>query len=143
MSWQTVIRFCMSLRETFSSSITFSQINKYGKYRVVQIATVFRPIYRVACHRVVWTGRSRQLSTHVLRSQKIRKQISYEGQIFWKCSKFNVHFKNAQQHSETFSNSITFTKINKYRKGAVNGIETVFRPVYHVAGRRILWNGTF
>ena len=32
-----VLRFCISLRETFSNSIAFTVINKYGKGVVVQI----------------------------------------------------------------------------------------------------------
>ena len=34
--------------------------------------------------------------------------------------------------AETFSNSITFTGINKYCKSAAVEIETVFPPVYHI-----------
>ena len=42
-----------------------------------------------------------------------------------------------------FSNSITFTVINEYGKGAAVEIESVFRPVYHVACREVLLNGSF
>ena len=35
----------------------------------------------------------------------------------------------------TLSNSITFTVINEYGKGAAVEIESIFRPVYHVAYR--------
>ena len=44
---------------------------------------------------------------------------------------------------ETLSNSITFTLINDYRKGVVVEIESVNRPVYHVAPECVLRNGTF
>ena len=40
-------------------------------------------------------------------------------------------------------NSITFTVIIEDDKGALIKIESVFRPVYHVACRRILSKGTF
>ena len=43
----------------------------------------------------------------------------------------------------TLSNSLTFTMIIKYGKGAVIKIESVFGPVYHVACRGVLWNATF
>ena len=42
-----------------------------------------------------------------------------------------------------FSNSITFKVINEYGNGASVKIESVFRPVYHVACRGVLSNGTF
>ena len=38
----------------------------------------------------------------------------------------------------TLSNSITFTEINEYGKGAALVIETVFWPVYHVACKGVL-----
>ena len=44
---------------------------------------------------------------------------------------------------ETLSNSITFTVVNEYGKGAVLDIETVFWPVYQVACQGVLCNGTF
>ena len=43
----------------------------------------------------------------------------------------------------TFSNSITFTVINEYGKGVSVVIELVFWPVYHVACRGVISNGTF
>ena len=42
-----------------------------------------------------------------------------------------------------FSNSITFEVINQYGKGAGVKIESVFWPVYHVACRGVLSNGSF
>ena len=39
---------------------------------------------------------------------------------------------------ETFSNPITFTVINKYGKGAVVHITTMFQPSCYVVCRRIL-----
>ena len=43
----------------------------------------------------------------------------------------------------TFSNSITFTLINEYGKGAVVEIETALWPVYHVACQWALSKATF
>ena len=43
----------------------------------------------------------------------------------------------------TFSKSITFTLINEYDKGSAVDIESVFLPVFHVACRDVLSNGTF
>ena len=42
-----------------------------------------------------------------------------------------------------FSNSITFILIDQYDKDARIKIESVFRPVYHVAHRGVLSNGSF
>ena len=42
-----------------------------------------------------------------------------------------------------FSNSITFQVINQYGKDAGVNIESVFRPIYHVAYRGVLSNETF
>ena len=44
---------------------------------------------------------------------------------------------------ETFSNSNTFTVINKYHKDAVVDISTVFGTVYHVVCWRVFSNETF
>ena len=44
---------------------------------------------------------------------------------------------------EALSNSITFTIIREYGKGAIVEIETMSWPFYHVACQRILWNETF
>ena len=45
--------------------------------------------------------------------------------------------------TETFSNSITFAVTNKYGKGAVAQISTVFVSVYNVAFQIVFRNGTF
>ena len=40
---------------TFSDSIAFKVVNEYGTGAVVQISTVFGPVYYVACQSVVWS----------------------------------------------------------------------------------------
>ena len=40
----------------------------------------------------------------------------------------------------TFANSITFTVINEYGKGAAVDTESVFWPIYHVACRGVFLN---
>ena len=44
---------------------------------------------------------------------------------------------------EPFSNATTCTVINKYNKGAVIQIATLFRPIFLVVCLRILWNTAF
>ena len=51
---QKVRGFCILLRGTSSNSIAFPLINKYAKGAVVQISTVFGPIYHVAFPKVFW-----------------------------------------------------------------------------------------
>ena len=53
MRSKTVLRFGISLKETFSNAITFTVINKYGKGPAVHIATVFQNICYVVCPRVL------------------------------------------------------------------------------------------
>ena len=81
MCWQIILRFCISLTETFSNSITFSVINKYSKRSVIEIF--------------------KQLSNHVFRSPQFRNDISYEGRLFlenfWK---INIDFKNREKNWE-------------------------------------------
>ena len=47
MCEQTALEFCVSLKETFSNATTFTVIKRYYKSGVLQIATVFRPIFLV------------------------------------------------------------------------------------------------
>ena len=51
MLLQTVLRFYISLRETFATLIACTWINKYGKGAVVHISTVFWPVYHVISQR--------------------------------------------------------------------------------------------
>ena len=46
-------KFCMSLRMTFSNSISYPLIDNYGKGVAVKIGTVFERVYHVACRRVM------------------------------------------------------------------------------------------
>ena len=50
------LRFCISLRETLSTWVAFTGINKYGKGAVIQLWTVSRPVYDVTCRRALWNG---------------------------------------------------------------------------------------
>ena len=51
--------------------------------------------------------------------------------------------KNSHVPKSDFYNSITFTVITQDDKGALIKIESMFRPVYHVACREVLSNGSF
>ena len=51
--------------------------------------------------------------------------------------------KNFHVPKSNFGNSITFAVITQDDKGALIKTESVFRPVYHVACREVLSNGSF
>ena len=53
MCEETVLRFCISLRVTFSKSLAFTRISEYDKGAAVQISTVFGRFFHVACPREV------------------------------------------------------------------------------------------
>ena len=53
---KTVLRFCISLKETFSNSVTLTVINKNGEGATVHIPTVLRPVYHVALQRILSSG---------------------------------------------------------------------------------------
>ena len=44
-----ILRFCISVRVTFSNSFAFTIINKYDNRAAVKISTVFRRVYHIAC----------------------------------------------------------------------------------------------
>ena len=48
-----MLRYCISVNETFSYAINFTVSNTYGKDAVVQIATVFQAICHVDCRGVL------------------------------------------------------------------------------------------
>ena len=43
----------MSLRVTFSDSITFAVIKEYGKGAAIETESGFRPVYHVACQKIL------------------------------------------------------------------------------------------
>ena len=63
-----VLRFCLSLRETFSKLIVFTVINKYGKSGFIQISALFSIIYLLLVEGSSETRLFRHLSNNVLRN---------------------------------------------------------------------------
>ena len=53
MCKQTIFRFCIALKETFSKSITFKVIKKYRKDAVAQIEKVVGLGYHIAGQRIL------------------------------------------------------------------------------------------
>ena len=56
MCYQAVPRSCRSMRETFPNWISLTVIDEYDNGAVMQISTVLRHVYHVACRRVFWMG---------------------------------------------------------------------------------------
>ena len=50
--WEIVLRFSMSLTETFCKSIAFTVIHKYGKASTMQISRMFRHLPHVAFRKI-------------------------------------------------------------------------------------------
>ena len=65
---QAVLRFFISLRETFSNSVAFSVIIKYGKGAMVQISTMFPHVYKLLVEVPTGTGLFRRSYNHVFQS---------------------------------------------------------------------------
>ena len=140
---KTVLRLCLSLTETFSNLIACTVINKHGKSGVIQISALFDPIYHFTCPKplkldfweiylTTFFGLRRREEN--LWEQKTCDRLSMCSQTVWR---FCILLR------KTFSDSIAFTVINKYAKGAAVEISTVFDLIYHAAFPRVFRNGTF
>ena len=97
------MRFCIALKETFSNSITFTVISKYGRGAAVQNATVFGPVYHAAFRRVLWNGRFYTFIKSPFTEYVILEIHWLWGSSFFpKCSKFNENFRNVEKNWEKF-----------------------------------------
>ena len=79
----------------------FRVINKYDKGTVVQISTVFVPVYHVVCWRAFW----RWIFQTFIQSTFSKTAISeihrlWGSSLFWNWSKFNVNFRKKQKNWE-------------------------------------------
>ena len=53
MSLQTVLGFCVLLKETFFNATTFTVNNEHSKGALIQIVTVFLPISHVVSLKII------------------------------------------------------------------------------------------
>ena len=109
----------------------FRLINKYDKRTVLQFDTVFVPVYHVVCGTAFRSG---IFQTFILSpfSEKVISETHrlWGSCFFWKCSKFNVDFRNEQKNWEKvfflWDNSIWIGSIKfrllrrEYLSSAVN-----------------------
>ena len=63
--------------------------------------------------------------------------------LSWEVNVLRKDLKNFHVSKGDFCNSISFTVITQADKGALIKIESEFLPVYHVACRDVLSNGSF
>ena len=101
MCQQTVLGFCVSIKETFSNATTLIVINKYCKGALIQIATAVRYICHVVSLRVFW-NRAFWAFISPCFSESVFPEIHQRlGPFsFGKCLKFNMTFKNAKKNRE-------------------------------------------
>ena len=92
----------MSLTETFCKSIAITVTNKYGKVAAMQISTMFRRVYHVAFRKIPWKWDF--LGIDLTRFFGVRNFGNTSGMrlnfFFRICSKFNLHFRNAEKDWE-------------------------------------------
>ena len=79
----------------------FTGINKYGKGSVVPISTVFGPVSNISSRTDLY---KRILKTFIwsLFSETVSLEIHrlWGSSFYWKCLKFNAHFKNVGKNPE-------------------------------------------
>ena len=101
MCQQTVLRFCIELRYTFSDWIMLRVINKYDKGTVVQIATVFVPVDHLVCGRVFWSVIFQTFISSPFSETVISEiHLLWGSSFFSKCSKENAYFKKEDKNWE-------------------------------------------
>ena len=79
----------------------FAVINKYGKGAAALIATMFGPVYHVACGRLLWNWIFQTfIQSPFLESviSEIHRPLGWS--FFANCSKFNVDFRNVEKNWE-------------------------------------------
>ena len=90
----------MSIRGTFPNSTDLEVVTESDKYAVIQISTVLRQLYHVACRRVLWDVIFRHLSDHRFGVRNFGNTKSMRVMFFSKYLKFIVDFKNATKNWE-------------------------------------------
>ena len=101
---QTVLRFCILLKEKFPNVITPRVINKYCKGAVVQIGKLFRPICHVVCRRILGNTTFYTLIFPRFSELVIPETHQLWGSCFFgNCLEINIDFENAKKNSEKIS----------------------------------------
>ena len=79
----------------------FTLINKYGKAVIVHIGRVFGSVFDVACGRVLWKVTFQTFIQSPFSASVISEiHWLWGSSFFWKCSKFNEDYRNAEKNWE-------------------------------------------
>ena len=119
----------MSIRETFSNSISLLVRNDYDKSAVMQNSTVPSYFDRIACISVLWNGTFQTISQATFLESLISKIQNLWGSTFVsKCLKFILDFENASKNWEKvfcFLDNCIWIGINKAL------LESASQHLYH------------
>ena len=79
----------------------FTEINKYRKGSVLDTGRLFESIFHLACWRVLWNVTFQTFIQWPF-SEFVSSEIHWlwGWSFFWKCSKFNVDYRNAEKNLE-------------------------------------------
>ena len=79
----------------------FTVINEYGKGSVLDIGTMFEAVFNVGFGRVLWNVTFQRFIQSPFPESVISEiHWLWGSSFFWKCSKFNVDYRNAEKNSE-------------------------------------------
>ena len=82
----------------FSTWMPFTGINKYGKFAVVLLWTVFWPVYHATCERVLWNGTFLDIYlTTSFRVRKFKNASALRVIFFFKMSKIEPKFTKCKK----------------------------------------------
>ena len=90
----------MSLTVTFPTLLPSQWSMNMVKALALRLNQCFGPFTMLPVEGSSRTGVFRDSSNHIFRGRQFRKYISYLVVCFWKCSKFNADWKNAEKKSE-------------------------------------------
>ena len=94
---RTVLRLCVSLTQTFSDWFVLTVINKYSKGDVLELSTVFWPVYPYRS--VLWNGTFQTFISPRFSDAVSSKIHQLQGpSFFWKCWKLNLDFQNPNKY---------------------------------------------
>ena len=135
--------------ETFSKSIAFTVINKYGKGVAFQGLTMCGPVYHVAFRRVLWNETFYTLIKRCFSESVISKMHQlWELSLFWECWKFKLGLRRWEKNSEKINyfwdNCIWIgcVKLSLFRREYLSSavsVLTKIRKILLITNRNFFW----
>ena len=93
----------MSIRETFSNTISLPGTNEYDQGTLMQISTVLGHVYHIPIEGSSETGLFRHLSDYIFGVRNFENAKSMRVIFFSKPRIFNLDFKNAAKTEKKFN----------------------------------------